>query len=783
VADAEGNRQAVRLWARSELSRRARSLVLLGIIAGLAASVSMAAVAGARRTSTSYERFRRTTSAPDALVFGTQVGFDDIDYTPVAHLPEVLDSGTFTLSPIALKGFDQLGTLAPGDTHLYRTLARPSLVHGRLPDPGRADEVVINRAAERKLHLHVGSAVTIISANDINAFFGQAPMTGGPTVRARVVGVGDSMMDLIFGTNQPGFVPSGGFLGKYGAVVPHVGNLVVRLKPGTDVRQFHLRAASALALPDIPVRDLAEDQKRVTHGTDVEQTALLLFAAAALLAAIVLVGQAVSRTVYAIAESGEALRALGFTRFDLVLGMILPLLVAASVAVVAAVLGASALSSRFPVGLARSLDPRLGIHLDAVVLAAGGLGVFLLVIGGTIVAAYRATGRSHHQEIEGSSLTRRLRSAAPLPLAIGASLALEKGRGARSLPVRPALVGAVAGILGIVGALGVVHGIDDAVARPSRSGQLWDGTAWPDQDHTPAQVEASLIKSPLVSDVTRIDRVPLDVENAGLPVYALSPVRGRLAFVVLSGHAPRGASEAVVGPASLAGLHRKIGDRLRIGGGSGKSYTIVGTALLPQTPHSSFDQGVWITNHNLDRGAIQEGDEQYLVTLPHRGTIAAAANRLHESLGIEVDPTDQPQDVLLLNNVRTLPRVLAGFLVLLGIAALAHVLVTAVHRRRHDLAVLRALGFRPRQTASCIAWQATTVGLVGLVIGLPLGIATGRYAWRIVARATPLVYVAPIAAVAALVAIPATMAVVNALAALPARRAARLRPAQILRTE
>lgn len=125
------------------------------------------------------------------------------------------------------------------------------------------------------------------------------------------------------------------------------------------------------------------------------------------------------------------------------------------------------------------------------------------------------------------------------------------------------------------------------------------------------------------------------------------------------------------------------------------------------------------------------------------------------------EPVTVPQDVLALRNVRTLPQALAAFLVALALAALGHALVTAVRRRRHDLAVLRALGFPPRQNAACIAWQATTVAVVGLVLGLPLGVVVGRLSWRWVADSTPLLYVPPVAA----------------------RRAARLRPAEVLRSE
>ena len=47
---------AVRMWARSELGRRWKALVALGVIAGIAGGLALAAVDGARRTSTAYAR-------------------------------------------------------------------------------------------------------------------------------------------------------------------------------------------------------------------------------------------------------------------------------------------------------------------------------------------------------------------------------------------------------------------------------------------------------------------------------------------------------------------------------------------------------------------------------------------------------------------------------------------------------------------------------------------------------------------------------------------------------
>ena len=89
----------------------------------------------------------------------------------------------------------------------------------------------------------------------------------------------------------------------------------------------------------------------------------------------------------------------------------------------------------------------------------------------------------------------------------------------------------------------------------------------------------------------------------------------------------------------------------------------------------------------------------------------------------------RPGGVANLTGVRRLPVAIAAFVVLLGLASLAHALGTTVRRRRHDLATLRCLGLTARQTAACIVWQSVTIGLLALAIGTPLGMIAGRAAW------------------------------------------------------
>jgi ABC-type antimicrobial peptide transport system permease subunit len=99
------------------------------------------------------------------------------------------------------------------------------------------------------------------------------------------------------------------------------------------------------------------------------------------------------------------------------------------------------------------------------------------------------------------------------------------------------------------------------------------------------------------------------------------------------------------------------------------------------------------------------------------------------------------------------------------------------------LAVLRALGLTRRQSRLVVVTQASLLAAIGIVFGIPLGLALGRVLWHAAADMTPFAYEPPIALVALLLIAPVALLAANLLAAWPARRAARLHAGQILRTE
>ena len=82
-----------------------------------------------------------------------------------------------------------------------------------------------------------------------------------------------------------------------------------------------------------------------------------------------------------------------------------------------------------------------------------------------------------------------------------------------------------------------------------------------------------------------------------------------------------------------------------------------------------------------------------------------------------------------------------------------------------------------------VAWQATVFATFMLLLGLPLGVLAGRWAWTFFATAAGVAAQPAIPLTAVLLAIPVTLLLANLIAAWPGWTAARLRPAAVLHTE
>ena len=106
--------------------------------------------------------------------------------------------------------------------------------------------------------------------------------------------------------------------------------------------------------------------------------------------------------------------------------------------------------------------------------------------------------------------------------------------------------------------------------------------------------------------------------------------------------------------------------------------------------------------------------------------------RLEADYGVSFTPysrPDPPGRLLQLDLMGGLLRGLGAFLIGLGVVGLVHFLGVSARRRRHDFGVLRALGFVRRDLSLTMSWQAMSVVAIGVVVGVPLGVMVGRWAW------------------------------------------------------
>jgi len=807
--------RAVLASLRLDVRRHWRSLTVLALLIGIAGATVMAALAGSRRGASVQDRLNARTLPSTAVVLANTPGFD---WGPIRALPEVEASSLFvvdyTMSTEGVPG-ENVGFPYTDDEFMH-TLEKPVIFKGRLYDSTRADEAVVTRKFVSHFHKGIGDTVVLILATpkEIADQEGSGPGGAytGPRVTVRIVGVGETStawggVDAPGGTG--GLQPSPGLYAHYaenivgapGAKNLNYVNALMRLRGGeAAIQQLRNDIVRITGRSDIEVTNLAEQQRVAQHHVAFESRCLVAFAAAAFVAALFLVGQAIVRYAAASTEELRTLRALGMTPRQAIATAAAGPAIAGLAGACLGVAGAVLASRWLPFGTAGLVEPSPGVSVDWVVLGPGLAVVTLLVAAGAAGAAWLTLGAAQRRggARRSTVAVAVARRGLPVPIVVGTRFALEAGRGRAAIPVRPALVGAVMGVVGIVAAFTFSHGVSDAASHPERFGQTYQLTAFVginDQDFGPADKILTGLSGN--ADVTGVDDARTAVATGpggdeSVSLWAFSPGPKAIPVVITSGRMAESADEVVLGPRTLAALKTHVGARVELTGTKGAvAYRVSGTGLVPVGPHNGYADGGWVTQHGYD--AIFKGFKFHLVLVTLRpgarthdaGTVLAkqVAKTDPELKDVSFGPPDPLGEVAELREVRVLPIILGLFLALLAVGAVGHALATAVRRRSHDLAVLRALGMTQRQCRWVVVTQATVLAVIGLAFGVPLGLAIGRSVWRAVADYTPIQYVPPMSVWALLLVGPAALVLANALAAWPGHRAARLRIAHILRAE
>ena len=804
------------VWAlvRARLRARRRALVGLALLVGVASGAVMAAAIGARRTDTAYARLLEATRADDAEVELGGPGYEPL-IDRLRLLPQVADLGveSQTLLAPAMPGdpreyvWGESGflSLASVDGRVGRTLNRPLIVAGRRPDPGRADEIGISELVARRWGLRPGGTLRVraVALEQLETLFsGEQLVPAGPALALKVVAVQRLPEDPAVSVRAPGGLGSvsltPAFHRAYKDTVANFPGVRVRLKRGQADMAGFTAATRRLSgnSPEVTVVPRPELTGLVEDAIRAQAVALVLFAVLAGAAALVVVGQTLARELSLASAGQETVRALGASRAHLLAATLVPIgLVGAAGAVVGAVVAVLA-SPLTPIGVALKAEPDPGLSVNLAGLGIGMVATLALVLGRVAVPAWRLAGeRPHRPATTGAAgATSALadtaaRAGLPPTSVTGLRMALEQGRGPRAVPVRASLVGVTVGIIALTAAVTFGASLERLLDTPRLYGWNFDAVAgqW-DRNDPATSRPAWLADNPRVGAWSAVWFSDIQVEGEVVDAASFDTAGGRVFPTLLEGREPSGPDELVLGSGTLRRLGLRLGQTVRVEGRQPAAMRIVGRAALVHIDNEDAGEGAILTIDGLRRLRPDRRGGYgmfYLRLAPGADHEAAmrSLQRLPSGVVQVVDLPRPPADVANLGRVGDLPNVLAGLLALLAASALAHLLVTSVRRRRHDLAILKVLGFVRRQVSAAVAWQATTVALLALAVGLPLGVALGRWSWSLLADrigvGAPPVTPGP----ALLAGVAGTVLVANLVAAWPGRVAARTRPAVALRSE
>jgi putative ABC transport system permease protein len=210
---------------------------------------------------------------------------------------------------------------------------------------------------------------------------------------------------------------------------------------------------------------------------------------------------------------------------------------------------------------------------------------------------------------------------------------------------------------------------------------------------------------------------------------------------------------------------------------------VVGFGLTISADGEDYDEGALVTGNTFTR-LVRGKAYTTVVYFRLQDSVkdkAGAASRIAGDQ--ELSDPEAPGPIAYLDQLKYLPRLLAGLLAAVGVAAVAHGFLVGSRRWAYDLAVLRVFGFTRGQMAAAVGTMATATIVVGALLGVPMGLIAARLAWTALASdvhvATDLAR--PVGSLILLIL--AAVAIANGLAAAGAREVRRLRPALALRTE
>ena len=342
----------------------------------------------------------------------------------------------------------------------------------------------------------------------------------------------------------------------------------------------------------------------------------------------------------------------------------------------------------------------------------------------------------------------------------------------------------------MVGAATFAASLNRLVTDRARFGQNYTVEVGDDgSNHSPAQLRAAFASDPNVTAMMLLSegsgRVVGTTTNLG--VVRVETVKGNLAPRLLSGRLPGASDEIMLGRLSAQSLRRHTGATIRIQGPSGAAtFHVVGIGVVPGIGGiDGVGQGGVVTPAGFARvnGASETNDAALLMrsdatTAIDRSLAARIGSEAPQGSGESIPPA-----ISNVERVRRIPTALAVLLGVLALLSMVHALYMSTRSRRVDVAIMKSLGANRQWISRLMHSQATTLTLIPLLIGLPLGVVAGARLFRTFVDRIGAIPDPTIPTVALIAIALGALVLANVVALFPARRACRLPTATLLRAE
>ena len=183
----------------------------------------------------------------------------------------------------------------------------------------------------------------------------------------------------------------------------------------------------------------------------------------------------------------------------------------------------------------------------------------------------------------------------PAPLVTGVRFAFEPGVGRAAVPVRSALSGTVIAVAMVVATLTFAASLQTLVSHPRLYGWNWDYEINPSNE-VPPQTRAMLTSDPDVAGWSGASEIIVEIDGQSVPALLADP-GATVAPPILSGHGVDATSQIVLGAATLARLHKHVGQTVTVSYGKPEdapayvppfTMHIVGSATFPAVGFASF---------------------------------------------------------------------------------------------------------------------------------------------------------------------------------------------------